>query len=106
MVLGGADFSEVAHSPFEVGYDFRDALTKIEDSALVYVTAQAYIWLVDDLLSEERLESILPEYVLQSEPLNMLIMPDRTNIMRVRLLVGFLAGKALAIPAMEVLSQA
>lgn len=58
-------------------------------------------WLVDDLLGEGRLEAVLPEYSLPSVPLNMLIVPERAGIVRVRLLVDFLAAEISAIPGIE-----
>jgi DNA-binding transcriptional LysR family regulator len=61
----------------------------------------AHLWLVDDLLSEARLEPILPDYAPPSVPLNMLIVPERAGIPRVRLLVEFLAGQVLGIPGIE-----
>lgn len=61
----------------------------------------AHLWLVDDLLSEGRLEPILPDYAPPSVPLNMLIAPERAGVARVRLLVEFLAGEVLAIPGIE-----
>lgn len=47
-------------------------------------------WLVDDLLTSGRLRIILPDYTLPTVPLNMLIVPERAGIARVRLLVEFL----------------
>lgn len=61
----------------------------------------AHIWLVDDLLSEGLLETILPDQAPPSVPLNMLIVPERAGIVRVRLLVEFLAREVLAIPGIE-----
>ena len=61
----------------------------------------AHLWLVDDLLADGRLEPILPDYAPPSVPLNMLIVPERADIARVRLLVEFLAGEALALPGIE-----
>lgn len=61
----------------------------------------AHLWLVDDLLTEGRLEMILPDYVPPPVPLNMLIVPERTNVTRARLLVEFLAEGVLAIPGIE-----
>ncbi|OHV76560.1 LysR family transcriptional regulator [Rhizobium sp. LCM 4573] len=58
-------------------------------------------WLVDDLLGEGRLEAVLPEYSLPSVPLNMLIVPERAGIARVRLLMEFLAAEIVAIPGIE-----
>jgi DNA-binding transcriptional LysR family regulator len=61
----------------------------------------AHRWLVDDLLSAGRLEVILPEYAPLSVPLNMLIVPQRAGIARVRLLVDFLAEQIRGIPGIE-----
>jgi DNA-binding transcriptional LysR family regulator len=58
-------------------------------------------WLVDDLLAGGRLEAILLDYALPSVPLNMLIVPERAGIARVRLLVDFLAVQIGRIPGIE-----
>lgn len=63
--------------------------------------APAHRWLVDDLLAAGRLEAILPDYVLAPVPLNMLILPERARIARVRLLVDFLAEEIGRIPGVE-----
>lgn len=60
--------------------------------------APAHIWLVDDLLADGRLEAILPDYTLPSVPVSMLIVPERSGIARVRLLVEFLVEEVAAIP--------
>lgn len=60
-----------------------------------------HLWLVDDLLSEGRLEPVLPDYAPPPMPLNMLIVLERADIARVRLLVGFLAGEVLNIPGID-----
>jgi DNA-binding transcriptional LysR family regulator len=61
----------------------------------------AHIWLVDDLLAEGRLEVILPDYSPPPVPLNMLIVPERSSIVRVRLLVDFLAERIGGLPGFE-----
>lgn len=61
----------------------------------------AHLWLVDDLLAEGRLEPILPDFAPSPVPLNMLIVPERASIARVRLLVEFLAGEVPHIPGIE-----
>jgi DNA-binding transcriptional LysR family regulator len=61
----------------------------------------AHQWLVDDLLKAGRLAAILPDYSLPSTPLSLLIVPERSGIARVRLLVDFLADKICAIPGIE-----
>jgi DNA-binding transcriptional LysR family regulator len=63
--------------------------------------APAHRWLVDDLLSEGRLEAVLPGYSLPSVPLSMLIVPERAGIARVRLLVEFLAARIAGMPGIE-----
>ncbi|PKU24109.1 LysR family transcriptional regulator [Telmatospirillum siberiense] len=60
--------------------------------------APTHHWLVDDLLATGRLIPILPDYSLPSVPLNMLIVPERAGIARVRLLVDFLAEQIGRIP--------
>lgn len=61
----------------------------------------AHIWLVDDLLANGGLETILPDYTPPAVPLNMLIAPQRTGIARVRLLVEFLTETILRIPGVQ-----
>ena len=63
--------------------------------------APAHQWLVDDLLVAGRLEQVLPDYALPTVPLNMLIVPDRASIVRVRLLIDFLAKQIGGIPGIE-----
>lgn len=58
----------------------------------------AHLWLVDDLLADGRLEAVLPDYAPPSVPLNMLILPERADIARVRLLVEYLVEEAASIP--------
>jgi DNA-binding transcriptional LysR family regulator len=63
--------------------------------------APAHRWLVDDLLAAGRLKAILPDYALPSVPLSMLIVPERSAIARVRLLVDFLMEQIAAIPGID-----
>lgn len=58
----------------------------------------AHLWLVDDLLADGRLEAILPDYIPPPVPLNMLIVPERADIARVRLMVEFLVKEMASIP--------
>lgn len=58
-------------------------------------------WLIDDLLSDGRLEVILPDYAPPPVPLNMLIVPERAGIARVRLLVEFLVEAIAQVPGVE-----
>jgi DNA-binding transcriptional LysR family regulator len=63
--------------------------------------ASAHRWLVDDLLKAGRLKAILPRYTPSPVPLNMLIVPERAGIARVRLLIDFLASEIGSIPGIE-----
>ena len=63
--------------------------------------APAHLWLVHDLLAGGRLEPILTDYMLPPVPLNMLIVPERSGIARVRLLADFLAAQIAGIPGIE-----
>jgi DNA-binding transcriptional LysR family regulator len=63
--------------------------------------APAHQWLIGDLLTTGRLEAILTDYSLPSVPLNMLIVPERAGIARVRLLVEFLADEISGIAGIE-----
>ncbi|MGQ9367906.1 LysR family transcriptional regulator [Azospirillum sp. ST 5-10] len=60
----------------------------------------AHQWLVDDLLAAGRLEVLLPDHTLPAVPLNMLIVPERAGIARVRLLIEFLAERIGTIPGL------
>lgn len=63
--------------------------------------APTHHWLVDDLLANGRLVAILPDYALPPVPLSMLIVPERTGIARVRLLIDFLAEQIADMPGIE-----
>ncbi|MER9301046.1 LysR family transcriptional regulator [Mesorhizobium sp. M0621] len=63
--------------------------------------APAHRWLVGDLLAASLLETLLDDYSLPSVPLNMLIVPERAGVARVRLLVDFLAERIADIPGIE-----
>ncbi|ESY67959.1 LysR family transcriptional regulator [Mesorhizobium sp. M0051] len=63
--------------------------------------APAHRWLVGDLLEAGLLETLLDDYSLPSIPLNMLIVPERAGVARVRLLVDFLAERIADIPGIE-----
>lgn len=63
--------------------------------------APAHHWLVGDLLADGRLEAILPGYRPPAVPLNLLIVPERSGIARVRLLVDFLSKEIGTVPGIE-----
>lgn len=58
----------------------------------------AHRWLVDDLLESGELEPLLPDHTLAPTPLNMLIVPERAQIARVRLLIDDLDRKVRTLP--------
>ena len=61
----------------------------------------AHLWLVGDLVAAGRLQAVLPDYSLPSVPLNLLIVPERSSVARVRLLVDFLAERIGGIQGIE-----
>lgn len=61
----------------------------------------AHQWLVDDLLAAGRLEVVLPGYEPPPVPLSLLIMPERAEIARVRLLAGFLVEQIGTVPGIQ-----
>lgn len=61
----------------------------------------AHIWLVEDLIASGRLEVILPSYIPAPVPLNMLLLPERVNVARVRLLADFLAEQIATLAGIE-----
>ncbi|OPY96941.1 LysR family transcriptional regulator [Bradyrhizobium sacchari] len=63
--------------------------------------APAHLWLIGDLLAAGKLERVLPDYSPPPVPLNMLIVPERSGIARVRLLVDFLAEQIARMPGIE-----
>lgn len=61
----------------------------------------AHRWLVDDLLANGELEAILPGYSLPATPLNLLIVPERAGVARVRLLIEYLVEQAAHLPGIR-----
>ncbi len=55
-------------------------------------------WLVDDLLASGDLVPLLPDHTLATTPLNMLTLPDRARLARVRLLIDDLADQVRRLP--------
>ena len=60
--------------------------------------AAAHLWLVDDLLADGRVETVLPGFVPEPVPLSILFQPDRGRLKRVRLLIDTLAEALAALP--------
>lgn len=63
--------------------------------------APAHLWLVEDLLAAKKLELVLPDFSPPPVPLNMLIVPERSGIARVRLLADYLAAQIARTPGIE-----
>lgn len=63
--------------------------------------APAHLWLVKDLIAAGKLEVVLPDYSPPSVPLNMLVVPERSGIARVRLLMEFLVEQIAKIPGIS-----
>jgi DNA-binding transcriptional LysR family regulator len=63
--------------------------------------APAHRWLVDDLIASGRLEVLLPDYRPAPVPLNLLIVPDRAGVARVRLLTDFLVTELRRLPGLS-----
>ena len=61
----------------------------------------SHAWLVDDLIAAGRLTVILPDHRLPSAPLNMLIVPERAGIARVRLMIDYLAAEVVRLPGIQ-----
>ncbi|GLH86845.1 transcriptional regulator [Bradyrhizobium sp. SSBR45R] len=61
----------------------------------------SHAWLVDDLIAAGRQTVILPDHRLPSTPLNMLIVPERAGIARVRLLIDYLAEEVVRLPGIR-----
>lgn len=61
----------------------------------------AHRWLVDDLLATGELEVLLPDHSLPTTPLNMLMVPERAKVGRVRLMVDYLAEHIRRLPGMS-----
>lgn len=61
----------------------------------------AHRWLVNDLIESGQLEVLLPDYDLSPVPFNMLIVPERSDVSRIRLLIEFVAGEATRLPGMK-----
>lgn len=58
----------------------------------------AHRWLIDDLLASGELEVLLPDCSLPATPFNMLIVPERAAVARVRLLIDYLIERTACLP--------
>jgi DNA-binding transcriptional LysR family regulator len=84
----------VAHAvPFAGSFRVDHGLAAREAVLAGRGIAPAHRWLVADLLAANRLKVLLPEYTLPAVSLSLLIVPERSAIARVRLLVDFLIAR-------------
>ncbi|OPF95617.1 HTH-type transcriptional regulator DmlR [Rhodopseudomonas palustris] len=97
LVLQGPD-QEIHRVPFGGRLRVDHGLAAREAMIAGRGIAATHRWLVDDLLAAGRLEVLLPEYRLPPVPLNLLIVPERAGIARVRLLIDFLAEQIGSVP--------
>ncbi|MFT0879512.1 LysR family transcriptional regulator [Rhodopseudomonas sp. G2_2311] len=97
LVLQGPD-QETQRVPFSGRLRVDHGLAAREAMIAGRGIAATHRWLVDDLLAAGRLEVLLPEYRLPPVPLNLLIVPERAGIARVRLLIDFLAEQIRGVP--------
>ena len=67
--------------------------------------ALGVLHVIEDLLADGRLEVILPSYSPPPVPLNMLIVPGRAAIARIRLLVDFLSEHIACLPGISAKSH-
>jgi DNA-binding transcriptional LysR family regulator len=97
LVLHGPD--DARHSvPFDGRFRVDHGLAAREALVAGRGIGAAHRWLVDDFLASGRLTQLLPAYALASVPLNMLLVPERAGVARVRLLAEFLAAEIGAAP--------
>ncbi|QEN89510.1 LysR family transcriptional regulator [Labrys sp. KNU-23] len=100
LILEGPDGSRHA-IPFGGRLQVDHGLAAREAFAAGRGFGPTHVWLVDDLLEQGQLEPILPDYAPLPTPLNMLIVPERAGIARVRLLIEFLAGAIARLPGID-----
>src|SRR6185369_11286544 len=87
--------------PFDGRIRFDNGLAAREALIAGRGIGPTHLWLVDDALADGRLEPILPDWAPPPVPFNMLIVPDRAGIARVRLLVDYLIAAVAGIPGVE-----
>ncbi|POR43287.1 LysR family transcriptional regulator [Methylobacterium sp. V23] len=97
--LRGPDGAEV-RVPFDGPLRVDHGLAAREALARGRGIAVAHLWLVDDLLADGTLEQILPDVTPEPVPLSLLMVPGRTRIARVRMLVDALAASLAGLPGL------
>jgi DNA-binding transcriptional LysR family regulator len=89
-----------AKVPFSGNFLADHALAIREALLAGHGLGPAHYWLVADLVSSGRLAVILPKWRLTSVPLHLLVAPGRGDILRVRLLIEFLAREIATLPGL------
>lgn len=100
LPLRGRDGSSIL-TPFEGRLRVDHGLAAREALAQGRRIAAAHIWLVDDLLAAGTVEQILPDFTPEPVPLSLLVVPGRTRIKRVRMLVDALAASLATLPGLD-----
>ncbi|MCM5556120.1 LysR family transcriptional regulator [Pleomorphomonas sp. JP5] len=100
ITLDGPDGS---HEAVSVGGDLRvdHGLAAREAFKSGRGIGAAHRWLVDDLLATGELEVLLPDHSLPTTPLNMLMVPERARVGRVRLMIDYLVEEIRRLPGMS-----
>lgn len=99
LSLRGSDGSAI-RLPFDSRLWVDHGLAAREALAQGRGIAAAHIWLIDDLLAAGMVEQILPDFTLEPVPLSLLVVPGRTRIKRVRMLVDALAASLAMLPGL------
>lgn len=100
LVLRGPDGARTS-LPFDGRMRIDHGLAAREAVAEGRGIAASHVWLVQDLLATGALEVVLPGFTPDPVPNSILIVPGRTRIRRVRLLVDEIAAALAALPGID-----
>lgn len=99
LSLRGRDGSAIL-TPFDGRLWVDHGLAAREALAQGRGIAAAHLWLIDDLMADGTVEQILPDFMPDPVPLSLLVVPGRTRIKRVRMLVDALATSLATLPGL------
>ncbi|SDA33585.1 DNA-binding transcriptional regulator, LysR family [Methylobacterium sp. UNC378MF] len=99
LSLRGRDGSAIL-APFDGRLWVDHGLAAREALAQGRGIVAAHIWLIDDLLAAGTVEQILPDFTPEPVPLSLLVVPGRTRIRRVRMLIDALAASLATLPGL------